>query len=89
MSWPQSLPLALLRIRVKPKIKGNMSPFEILYGRPYQFLFSGEDLTQLGSEYLYAYITELQKQLNKVHKFVLGTRARGLDQPIHPSGSKI
>ena len=61
-----------------------MSPFEILYERPYQFLFSGEDLTQLGSEYLYAYITELQKQINKVHKFVLGTRARGLDQPILP-----
>jgi len=84
LSWPQSLPLALLRIRVKPRVKKNLSPFEILYGRPYQFLFSGEDLTQLGSEYLYTYITELQKQLNKVHKFVLGTRARGLDQPIHP-----
>ena len=84
LSWPQSLPLALLRIRVKPRVKENLSPFEILYGRPYQFLFSGEDLTQLGSEYLYTYITELQKQLNKVHKFVLGTRARGLDQPIHP-----
>ncbi|XP_035168414.1 protein NYNRIN-like [Oxyura jamaicensis] len=76
--------LALLRIRVKPRVKENLSPFEILYGRPYQFLFSGEDLTQLGSEYLYAYITELQKQLNKVHKLILGTRARGLDQPIHP-----
>lgn len=61
-----------------------MSPFEILYGRPYPFLFSGEDRTQLGLEYLYAYITELQKLLNKVHKFVLRTWARRLDQPIHP-----
>ncbi|XP_032063100.1 uncharacterized protein LOC116501622, partial [Aythya fuligula] len=30
LSWPQSLPLALLRIRVKPRVKENLSPFEIL-----------------------------------------------------------
>nr|XP_009921610.1 PREDICTED: protein NYNRIN-like [Haliaeetus albicilla] len=37
LTWPQSLPLALLKMRVKPKTKENLSPFEILYGRPYQF----------------------------------------------------
>jgi len=30
----QALPIALLWIRVKPRIKENLSPFEILYGRP-------------------------------------------------------
>lgn len=84
LSWPQSLPLALLRIRVKPRTKENLSPFEILYGRPYQFLFSGEDLTQLGSGYLCNYLIGLQKQLDQISKVVSGTRARGLDQPIHP-----
>ncbi|NXW52150.1 POL3 protein, partial [Nyctiprogne leucopyga] len=83
LTWPQSLPLALLRIRVKPRTKENLSPFEILYGRPYQSQFTGEDLTQLGEGYLYEYIKSLQKQLDIIHKHVLGTRARGLDQPIH------
>lgn len=42
LTWPQVLPLALLRIRVKPRLKENLSPFKILYGRPYTSLFSGE-----------------------------------------------
>ncbi|XP_069716937.1 uncharacterized protein [Phaenicophaeus curvirostris] len=83
LTWPQALPLALLRIRVKPRTKENLSPFEILYGRPYQFQFKGEELTQIGEGYLYEYMKSLQKQLTKIHKNVLGTRARGLDQPLH------
>lgn len=34
--WYQALLIALLRIRVKPRARENLSPFEILYGRPYQ-----------------------------------------------------
>lgn len=35
LPWPQSLPLALLQIRTKPRAKEKLSPFEMLYGRPY------------------------------------------------------
>ncbi|XP_055646988.1 uncharacterized protein LOC129782739, partial [Falco peregrinus] len=35
LTWPQSLPLALTRIRTRPRAKEGLSPFEILYGRPY------------------------------------------------------
>lgn len=35
LSWSQSLPLALLRIRMKPRAKEGLSPLEILYGRLY------------------------------------------------------
>ena len=68
--WYQTLPIALLRIRVKPRSKENLSPFEILYGRPYQAKFQGEDLNQLGNQYL--------------QKNVLGIRAKGVDHSIHP-----
>lgn len=52
LTWPQSVPLALLRLRVKPKTKENLSPFEILYGRPYLFQFTREDITQQGMGYI-------------------------------------
>ena len=35
LSWPQSLPLTLLRTRAKPRAKEGLSPFKILYKRPY------------------------------------------------------
>ncbi|KAK4810840.1 hypothetical protein QYF61_008812 [Mycteria americana] len=80
----QALPIALLWIRVKPRAKENLSPFEILYGRPYQAKYQGEDLNQLRNYYLQNYVISLGKQLEKINKTVLGTRAKGLDHPIHP-----
>jgi len=82
--WYQALPIALLRIRVKPRAKENLSPFEILYGRPYQAKYQGEDLNQLGNQYLQNYVISLGKQLERISKNVLGTRAKGLDHSIHP-----
>ncbi|RLV63337.1 hypothetical protein DV515_00018375, partial [Chloebia gouldiae] len=35
MQWPQALPLALLQIRIKPRERIGVSPYEILYGKPY------------------------------------------------------
>ncbi|KAK4811223.1 hypothetical protein QYF61_022120 [Mycteria americana] len=36
LRWDQALPIALLRLRTKPRTKEKLSPFEILYGRPFQ-----------------------------------------------------
>lgn len=35
MSWPKCLPLALLNIRTMPRSETGLSPFEMLYGMPY------------------------------------------------------
>lgn len=32
------MPIALLRIRVAPRIRIQLSPYEIVYGRPFQCL---------------------------------------------------
>ncbi|KAK4822132.1 hypothetical protein QYF61_010255 [Mycteria americana] len=80
----QALPIALLWRRVKPRAKENLSPSEILYGRPYQAKYQGEDLNQLRNYYLQNYVISLGKQWEKINKTVLGTRAKGLDHPIHP-----
>lgn len=82
--WYQALPLALLRIRTKPWSKEEVSPFEILYGRPYQSQFKGESLQEVGKGYLRQFLINLGKQLEEINKRIVGTRARGLDYAIHP-----
>ena len=81
LSWPQALPLGLLRIRTKPRTKEGLSPFEIVYGRPY--MIQAGTSTQVGDEILTDYVISLQKHLREIETLVLGTRARGLDGAVH------
>ncbi|XP_042653128.1 uncharacterized protein LOC122153833 [Tyto alba] len=81
LTWPQSLPLALLRIRTRPRAREGLIPFEILYGQPYG-VQKGIS-TQIGDEIMSSYMVALGKQLNKIRKHVIGIRGRGLDGPVH------
>ncbi|RMC20057.1 hypothetical protein DUI87_00903 [Hirundo rustica rustica] len=82
LPWPQALPLALLRIRTKPRAKEKLSPFEILYGRPYA-VQEGTASIQVGEETLHGYMVALNKQLRKIEKYVARTQNRELDGPVH------
>ncbi|RMC19904.1 hypothetical protein DUI87_03470 [Hirundo rustica rustica] len=82
LPWPQALPLALLRIRTKPRAKEKLSPFEILYGRPYA-VQEGTASIQVGEETLHGYMVALNKQLREIEKYVAGTQNRELDGPVH------
>lgn len=46
LNWSQALPLALLWIRVKQRLKEKLSCFEMLYGRTYTVQYQGEDLNE-------------------------------------------
>lgn len=84
LGWPHSLPLALLRIRTRPRAKEGLSPFENLYGRPYGVQKGQKGMSaQAGDEIMTSYMVALGKQLDKIGKHVAGTRSRGLDRPIH------
>ena len=71
--WLQALPLALLRIRTKPRTKEGLSPHEILYGRPYTV--QKEISIQVGDKVLSEYMVSLAKQLKKIEQAVFGARA--------------
>jgi len=81
LAWLQSLPLALLRIWTRPRAREGLSPFEILYGRPYG-IQKGISM-QIGDEIMSSYLVALSKQLNKISKHVVGTQGRVLDGPVH------
>ncbi|XP_042653251.1 uncharacterized protein LOC122153867 [Tyto alba] len=59
LTWPQSLPLALLRIRTRPRAREGLSPFEILYGQPYG-VQKGIS-TQIGDEIMSSYMVAVRE----------------------------
>ncbi|RMC20242.1 hypothetical protein DUI87_01088 [Hirundo rustica rustica] len=82
LPWPQALPSAFLRIWTKPRAKEKLSPFEILYGRPYA-VQGGTAPIKVGEETLHGYMVALNKQLREIEKYVAGTQNRQLDGPVH------
>jgi hypothetical protein len=56
--WTQLLLIALLRIRNAPRAKIHVSPFEMLYGRPF---LSNDLVTDPKMESLFKYIMDLGK----------------------------
>ncbi|XP_064032323.1 LOW QUALITY PROTEIN: uncharacterized protein LOC135192877 [Pogoniulus pusillus] len=80
VTWPQALPLALLRILTRPSKEG-LSPFKILYGQPYGTQKGTS--AQTGEELMTSYMVALNKQLRKIEKHLTGTCRRGLNGPVH------
>ena len=38
MGWKEALPIALLHTRIAPKEQVGLSPYEMLYGRPFVYV---------------------------------------------------
>ncbi|KAJ7414945.1 Pol polyprotein [Willisornis vidua] len=67
LQWYQALPIALIRLRVKPRSKEKLSPFEILYGRPYAMqIVNSEAVDHIGNQYVYDYIIAIGKHFDKM-----------------------
>ncbi|XP_050842916.1 uncharacterized protein LOC127061041 [Serinus canaria] len=64
LQWPQALPLALLRIRIKPREKVGVSPFEILYGKPYHATTVRGDPHVSGDQVIFNYVLSLHRVLS-------------------------
>lgn len=84
LKWPQALPLALLRTRIQPSSKEKVSPFEILYGRPYQSVMVPGENHVIGDHHLKEYVISLGKTLASLHKFVVLASPVPLDIQVHP-----
>ncbi|XP_063280479.1 protein NYNRIN-like [Prinia subflava] len=84
MTWVQVLPIALLRIRIQPRRRDNISPYEILYGRPYQIPHIPGEIHMKGKLDLQRYLMALSSTLQKLQTYVVLSRPIRLDTPVHP-----
>lgn len=81
-SWIKCLPLALLSIRVKPRTDLGISPFEMLYGMPYD-LEIPLDHPHLQDDQLKPYLTQLINRRRELQKKGLIAQRPPLDIAIH------
>ncbi|XP_059585997.1 uncharacterized protein LOC132251198 [Alligator mississippiensis] len=73
LKWPEALPLALLRVRVAPHSKLGLSPFEIMYGKPYTLslpMGTEQQLHVLGEGMIREYVWSLVSVLSSIHQQV-------------------
>ena len=83
MDWTQVLPLALLRIRVLPWGKHRLSPYELLYGRPYQIPGLPGEMKIQGENDISNYMILLGKVIQEINKSVVMNKSLNLDSPAH------
>ena len=84
LTWVKALPMALLRIRVQPKGKGNFSPYEMLRGRPYQGPDVPNTLSASGDMSLKGVRISLGNSLQELCQYVSTAGALELDAAAHP-----
>ncbi|KAJ7428273.1 gag-pro-pol polyprotein [Willisornis vidua] len=82
MNWVKCLPLALLNIRTQPRTDIGISPFEMLYGMPYDFGVPIEH-PKVEEKLLQEYVVELMKRKKKLEKKGLVVQRPPLDVSIH------
>ncbi|NXE96993.1 TF28 protein, partial [Menura novaehollandiae] len=82
MSWVKCLPLALLNIRTQPRTDVGISPFEMLYGMPYD-LEIPQDHPQLENLQIKHYLIQLMARREQLRTKGLVVQRPPLDLAIH------
>ena len=65
LSWKEALPTALLHTRVAPKEQVGLSPYEILYGRP--FVYVNDLFLDVEAQTLWSYTKTIGQFQQNIH----------------------
>nr|XP_041574408.1 uncharacterized protein LOC121470545 [Taeniopygia guttata] len=82
LSWVKCLPLALLNIRTQPRNDIGISPFEMLYGMPYD-IDSPIDHPEISNQQINQYVMKLMKAREGLRRAGLLVQQPPLDLAIH------
>ncbi|XP_047231734.1 uncharacterized protein LOC124874432 [Girardinichthys multiradiatus] len=88
LSWPKALPLVLMYMRMRNRSRANLSPFEILFGRPANT--GGRPSTNLSTlttahfeHSMLEYCKVLSRSLSLSHQTVKAALPPVADRPLH------
>ncbi|XP_030367170.1 uncharacterized protein LOC115619267, partial [Strigops habroptila] len=83
IKWPQALPIALLRIRIKPRSGMMVSPYEILFGKPYEAPQPNPHVHIKGTQDVHNYVLSLSRTLIRLCSALIWNRPLSLETPVH------
>lgn len=83
LQWPQALPIALLRIKIKPRSEMSVSPYEILYEKPYESPEPNPNVHVTRKQEVYNYVLSLGKTLAWLQSILVWNRPITLENPVH------
>ncbi|XP_030335442.1 uncharacterized protein LOC115605316, partial [Strigops habroptila] len=83
IKWPQALPIVLLRIRIKPRSGMMVSPYEILFGKPYEAPQPNPHVHIKGTQDVHNYVLSLSRTLIRLRSALIWNRPLSLETPVH------
>lgn len=86
LKWPEALLVALLRIRIIPRARQGVSPFKLLYGKPYavnELVTEGSQIYGKGEKWLRQHLLFLSVVLPSLHRYVQELLPVPRDVPAH------
>ncbi|KAK4824649.1 hypothetical protein QYF61_017022 [Mycteria americana] len=87
MKWVDILCIALMRVLITPRAREGVSPFEILYGKPYPInplTMKGHQMHIKGQAVIKVYLISLSQSLSSLHRYLNHRTPIPLDTPVHP-----
>lgn len=84
--WPDAFPIVLGQVRVLPKGRLKVSPYEMVFGCPWpiQFLVTPQSCWwETGRTEIAKYLQSLSHVLSSLHRYIRETKPLPLDMPIH------
>ncbi|XP_053142475.1 protein NYNRIN-like isoform X1 [Hemicordylus capensis] len=87
LKWPDALPLALFRMRITPRGRSGLSPFEALYGRVCSLNPLSADVSDLhvrGEELLKQHVVGIAAASSSLSSHLQATQRPPLEGPQHP-----
>ncbi|NXX24090.1 YI31B protein, partial [Podargus strigoides] len=83
LNWVKCLPVALLRIRTRPRADLGVSPYEMLFGLPFLTSQFGVASYQEGEGAVYQYLKTISKTLTELRQRGYIPQTPPLDSPAH------
>ena len=88
LEWKEALPIALLRTHIAPKEQVGLSPYEMLYGRP--FVYVNDFFLYTEAQTLWSYTMAIGQFQQDIHLWSVNQDPKdSKESPLYAPGTQV